>query len=73
MFFELKKGSKFLKKLWDWWKWRGLLHQKWRNLSESDRDAYKKVATDSESAVSLPSADKQAKKIIGNIMKQVSY
>ena len=46
--------------------------EKWRNLSDSDRDAYKKVATDSGSAVSLPSADKQAKKIIGNIMKQVS-
>ena len=48
------------------------IREKWKNLSESDRDAYKKVATDSGSAVSLPSADKQAKKIIGNIMKQVS-
>ncbi|XP_066022576.1 uncharacterized protein [Pocillopora verrucosa] len=46
--------------------------EKWRNFSDSDRDAYKKVATDSGSAVSLPSADKQAKKIIGNIMKQVA-
>ena len=48
------------------------IREKWRNLSDSERDAYKKVATDSGSAVSLPSADKQAKKIIGNIMKQVS-
>ncbi|XP_066015411.1 uncharacterized protein [Pocillopora verrucosa] len=48
------------------------IREKWRNLSDSDRDAYKKVATDLGSAVSLPSADKQAKKIIGNIMKQVA-
>ena len=37
----------------------------------SQRDAYKKVATDSGSAVSLPPADKQVKKIIRNTMKQV--
>ena len=46
--------------------------EKCKNLSDSDRDTYKKVATDSGSVVSLPSADKQAKKIIGNIMKHVS-
>lgn len=48
-----------------------IIGEKWRNLSESDRDAYKKVATDTGSVVSPPSADKQAKRIIGNIMKQV--
>ncbi|PFX18960.1 hypothetical protein AWC38_SpisGene16641 [Stylophora pistillata] len=46
--------------------------KKWRNFSESDRDAYKKVATDTGSVVSPPSADKQAKEIIRNIMKQVA-
>lgn len=49
-----------------------IIGEKWRNLSESDRDAYKKVATDTGSVVSSPSADKQAKRIIGTIMKQVA-
>jgi len=46
--------------------------QNWRDLSESDKDSYRKQAADSGPAVSMPSKDEHARRIIRNIMKEVT-
>ena len=46
--------------------------QKWRDLSESDKESYRKKAADSGPAVSMPSKDERARRIIRNIMKEIT-
>ena len=46
--------------------------QNWRDLSESDKESYRKNDADSGPAVSMPSKDERARRIIRNIMKEVT-
>lgn len=46
--------------------------KKWRDLSDSDKDSYRKKAAESGPDVSMPSKDERSLKIVTNMMKEVT-